>query len=975
MAGVVGRDQELESLAAFLAPAPGASCLVMQGEPGIGKTTLWRHAIGLARERGFAVLLSRPLELDLRIPFAGLHDLVGGKLSEVLDVLPGPQRRALTAALLIDEPTGPPPELSAIAFALLRGLEVLASEAPVLIGIDDAQWLDEPSATVLGFAVHRIGGVPVRLLVARRATDRGTGSSGFDKVVEPERYAEMTLSGLPPGSIQRVVRDELGIALARPLLMKIHSASGGNPFFALEVARALSRHPEWAEPGEPLPVPEPLAGFVRKRLDELPSVTQRALEVAALTARPTARLAQAAAGGEVDLAPAISAGVAELDGDIIRFAHPLFASGIAELIDGERRRELHRRLARLVTDPAERARHLALGSTGTDPAAAVGLDEAARLAQTRGAPAVAAELLGEALRLTPESWTGDRARRLRAKAEATYLAGGWEQALALAHEALALASTGRERALTLMLIAEVDGRIPELEEAVTAAGDDAVLRTRARIQLAQNWWARDVRESLRQSRLAVADASASGDEGLLGQALAMRSWFEGATVTGDPDETADLAARHEAEARHDFPGDFTATFTRATLAMWRDEHEAARAEFGSLRDLAVRRGSAYDEAHALLNLAQVEWRAGNWDLAADCVEDAASLWPRGDATARALTLWIGAVLAAHRGQLDAARADAEEGIAAAGDHLVFRARNLWVLGVAALGSGNAGAALDHLSEAAALFDTAGAAEPGMQVFTPDLLDACLVSNDLERADALAADLLRRGAELARPRATVLGLRAQGLVLAARGEHERALAILTSAAAAGDRWAVPLERGRTLLALGAVQRQARHRRDARATLAQAGQIFEWLGAPVFAARVSAELGRIAGRTADGNTLTPAEQRVAERVACGLTNREVARDLVIAVHSVESALTSVYRKLGVRSRSELAARFASGPPSRSDDLRRSDPGPGGGATVLAVSAADCSRRGFVRRWQHLASLDRPRPCAPSPLEALRRRRREP
>src|SRR5258708_5685661 len=146
MTGVVGRDQELECLAAFLGAEPGASCLVVQDEPGIGKTMLWLRAIDLARQRGFTVLLSRPLELDLRIPFAGLHDLVGGMLSEVLDVLPDPQRRALTAALLIDEPTGPPPQLTAIAFALLRRLEVLAGEAPVLIGIDDAQWLAEPSA-------------------------------------------------------------------------------------------------------------------------------------------------------------------------------------------------------------------------------------------------------------------------------------------------------------------------------------------------------------------------------------------------------------------------------------------------------------------------------------------------------------------------------------------------------------------------------------------------------------------------------------------------------------------------------------------------------------------------------------------------------------------------------------------------------------------------------------------------------------
>jgi DNA-binding CsgD family transcriptional regulator len=914
MAQVVGRDREIECLATFLTPGPGASCLVVQGEPGIGKTTLWRHAVDLAGERGFTALLSRPLELDLRIPFSGLHDLLGGVLDEVLGVLPAPQRRALAAALLLEEQAGPPPELSGIAFALLRGLEALARKDPVLIGIDDAQWLDEPSATVLKFAIHRIEAAPVRVLVAQRAHDAGPGSLSFERVVEPGRYAAITLDGLAPGSIQRIVRDELGLMLARPLLRKVHATAGGNPFFALELTRALPRHPEWAEPGGPLPMPAELTAFVQERLAELPAPARRCLEVAALVAEPTEWLVATAADGEADLAPAIRAGVAELDGSLIRFTHPLLAAAIIERIGDDRRHDLHRRLAELVADPAERARHLALGASGPDPAAAAELDEAARLARTRGAPAVAAELLGYALRHTPEGAAGEQARRLHAMAEATHLAGDWERALALAQQALTLLPAGPERAGVLLLIGEIDGGIPELEEAIIVAADDSALRARIRTRLAQNWWAQDLRESLRQSGAAVADARAAGDDALLAQALAMRSWFEGATITGDPDATADLGARYEENAGPDVPADFTAEFTRATLAMWRDEHGLARAGFEAMRDQAVRRGGVYDHAHALLNLAQVEWRAGHWDVATGQIEEAASLWPRGEATARSLALWITAVLAVHRGQLDAARADAEEGAAVAGRHLVSRGRSLWIIGAAALAAGNLAEALDRLGSAAALFDEAGAAEPGMQLFAPDLIDACLAAGQLARVDALAADLLRRGTELGRPRATVLGLRARGLALAARGEHEAALDVLARAAAASERWAVPLERGRTLLALGTVQRQARRRREARATLGQAREIFERLGAPLFAERAAAELGRIAGRTAGGQDLTPAEQRVAELVARGLSNREVAGELVIAVHSVESALTRVYRKLGVRSRSELALRFAArpGPP---------------------------------------------------------------
>jgi DNA-binding CsgD family transcriptional regulator len=266
------------------------------------------------------------------------------------------------------------------------------------------------------------------------------------------------------------------------------------------------------------------------------------------------------------------------------------------------------------------------------------------------------------------------------------------------------------------------------------------------------------------------------------------------------------------------------------------------------------------------------------------------------------------VLGAHRGRLDSARADAKEGLAAAEGHSIFRARNLWVIGFAELCTDNPDAALPSLEAAAALFDDAGALEPGMRLFTSDLLDAYLAAGRLEDAETVADALLARGAELGRLRATVIGARAKGLVQAAHGDLDRAVETLSAATRTAEAWPVPLEQGRTLMALGTIQRQARRRRDARATLSAALTLFERLGAPIFAQRAAAELGRIAGRTPIGQSLTPTEQRIADLVASGLTNREVARELVLATHSVESALTRIYGKLGVRSRSELARSFA-------------------------------------------------------------------
>ena len=169
-------------------------------------------------------------------------------------------------------------------------------------------------------------------------------------------------------------------------------------------------------------------------------------------------------------------------------------------------------------------------------------------------------------------------------------------------------------------------------------------------------------------------------------------------------------------------------------------------------------------------------------------------------------------------------------------------------------------------------------------------------------------LERRGVALGRPRAISIGLRGRGLALASAGDPESGLDLLEEAARTGDGWAVPLERARTLLAVGTVQRRLRRRREARATLEQALRIFEGLGAPPFVDRARAELGRIGGRAPSGGGLTPTERRVADLVAEGKTNREVAAELVLSVHTVEAALTSVYRKLEIRSRTELARRLA-------------------------------------------------------------------
>ncbi len=907
--GLLARERELALVHAFLDEAgAGAAALVLEGEPGIGKTTVWRAAIEHARARGLAVLHSRPLELDMRIPFAGLRDLFADRLDVVLPALPAPQRRALETALRLSDPGDRPPEPAAIAFAFLGGLEALARQAPVVVAVDDAQWLDEPTASVVRFASRRLGDAPVRLLLTRRAGVDGA-ELGLERSLEPDRLSFIALGPLSVGAIRRLLVDQLAAPLPRPLLMKVYATSGGNPFYALELVRALKRPGRPLAPGEPLPVPETLGALVEARLTGLPPGTVRALEVAALLIEPTVASVAAGADG-AGLSPAVAAGVVELEGDRVRFAHPLLASVIVARVEPGRRRRLHRRLARVEADPENRARHLALAATGEDEEAARALDEAGRIARARGASDVAAELLERAVLLTPVADAGSRARRLLRAAEAASDAGDWGRARTLAEDAAALLRRGPLRAQALRIVGETNSNAEVLERALEEAAGDPALRAGISTALANVYVGKDFRASLRAGRAAVADAELAGDAGLLAQGLSMVAWFEGACCAGDPEATAARAAELERPTLDETRGLFTSTFTLATVWMWHDDHVRARAGFEALREHDERRGDAWGQAHALFNLAQVEWRAGDWGLAARLAAEAPELWPTDDPASEAALRWIGAVVAAHRGDLDEARGVAEQGFVAADPerNLLFRGRNAWILGACAFWAGDVDEAAQRLEEAQRLFDTVGAVEPGMRLFAGDLLDAYLAAGMVDRAEALSESLVHSGRELSRPRATVIGLRGRGMVLAARGDPDPALGAVGEAAAEATSWPVPLEQGRTLLALGQLQRRARRRREARETLQRAAGIFERLGAQLLAARARAELARIGGRAPATGALTPTERRIAELVARGLTNREVAAELVLAVHTVETALTRIYAKVGVRSRTELARRFA-------------------------------------------------------------------
>ena len=286
--GILGRGTELAEVESFIGSAPGApSSLLLEGPAGIGKTTLWHAGVSFARARGHRVLSCRAAESEARLSYAALGDLFDFELPE----LPALQKRALDAALLRAEVEGAPPDHRAVSIASLRAL---AASGPVIVAIDDVQWLDVPSARVLAFVVRRLEDVPVRILAALRL---GSGGDplGLGRAGPAPSLHRVPIGPLREDAMTRLLRARIGGDLVHPVLLRLHRISGGNPLFALEIARALTGQGIRPAPGEPLPVPGDLQQLLAARLAALPSSAADGLLVVAAAARPTEDLVVAAA--------------------------------------------------------------------------------------------------------------------------------------------------------------------------------------------------------------------------------------------------------------------------------------------------------------------------------------------------------------------------------------------------------------------------------------------------------------------------------------------------------------------------------------------------------------------------------------------------------------------------------------------------------------------------------------------------------
>jgi DNA-binding CsgD family transcriptional regulator len=906
---VLGRREELAAIEAFLAgPDRGFQVLLIAGEIGIGKTTLWES--GRAMASGFRVLSARPVESEAPLGFAGLVDLLDGVTSASIDALPAPQRHALRVALLREDVGEIPPDHRSVATATLGVLRAMAADGPVVLAIDDLQWLDPATARVLAFALRRLGPEPVSVLVAARTERRDELPPLVIDEVDPEQVTRLAPAGLSVGAVRELLSERLAFNPSHQLIVRIHEVSGGNPYFALELARMIGRDGT-VEIGEQLPMPSTLRRLVHGRVSRLPRKVRDVLLAAALA--PTASIAALDATmpepTATYLESAEEAGIVEVQAGRVIFTHPLLRSVVIGDAPARDRRDAHRRLAAAVPAPIERARHLARAAEGPDPVVAEALDAAARDARLQGAAETAAELGELAVSLTPASdIDATRTRRLAA-AEYQFESGNAARARTLATEL-------PENGATLARLAKyqrycgdpMDIWTATLRLALSLAGDDVALRIALHTDLgmaAMNAGDRDAVPSHLEKIVELAEAS--GDRFSLARAASAKLWVD-FTNGGGVSET--LVEQSLVDGPERLAMEVRPTYNVAVTLTQAGDLDRARELLDREYADVLAQGDEPSLPIVLSVLTRVETWSGNMARAGQLADEgmqAAEL--AGSPAGVAFMASVRAGVHACAGDVDRARADCRTALDI-GMQLSLAPAFLPAVETATQLDLMLGDNAAALAQAQPFLDAVPVVEPGMARLVPDAVEAFIRLGRLDDADQRLTPFEVSAATVDRGWAIVAAGRCRGLLLAAQGDLAAAEAELDHAVIRGETLGMPFELARTQLVAGEIHRRARHKRQAHEQLTAAQAGFDALGARVWSARCTAELGRAQLRAAaatDQNALTETERRVATMAAQGHTSREIAAALFTGVRTVEAHLQRVYGKLDVHSRMELSRRL--------------------------------------------------------------------
>ncbi|MBO9554423.1 LuxR family transcriptional regulator [Cellulomonas sp.] len=896
---IVGREAELARVEALVRTLDaGARSLVLVGEAGIGKTTLWTHAVERCRSAGARVLVTRPAEEDRHSAGQGLRDLLDGV--ELPDDVP-------TAHLLADD-------LPALdrSRATLDTLRALAVHGPVVVAVDDLPWLDDVTWRALRFSLRRLADARVSLLATARTWAPDTLTTAVPDVGPGVDL--LPVGALSSADLRRLVAAALP-GTSAPVALRAGDLAHGNPFFALELART-SGDPSARVPQESTPLAA-LAG----RVHRLPPATLRLARLLA-AAGPSPVPFLAAVGRLTDVEHAVRPG---LESDtftigpdfVLRFTHPLIATAVLAATNAFDARELRRSLADAVTDPDTRAVHLARAVVAPDPAVAEELDQAAARVARRGAPQLAADLLADAARVTPPADVEPRVRRTLARMMQCATAGDLPAALRLASALLDELGPGPLRAhvLTSRVVLDFTDAETFLRTAlddVPADGlpDHELLRGRV---LGLLGWLLGIHlgrpaDGLRHASEALALGRAHHDTVLVAQAasaVATTSLLLGRRADDLVAESVRL-------------GD---EVVQSQLALWprvlQGRHElwdghltAARTNHEVMYRRAVANGAEFQRSYRLTDLALVALAQGDLDRAAQHAADGLEAADDcGDERAVAWLAYPAGLVAALRGDEAAAAwsADRLEHWAA---HVGERPRTAMaahVRGTLAAARQDWGAALDHLLRALAVLDDLGIAHPGTVPVLPLAVHAATLVGATGTVEQLAERLGHQAAHLGAPWADAQAAAARGQLLLLRDDPD-AHPTLTAARQAADALGYRLDAARIGTFEVAAALRAGRRLAVRQVADETLDVFRTQGVLGWEDLATDLRDRVRGGPDDA--LTATEQEVAGLVSTGLRNREVARRLFVSESTVEAHLTRVYRKLGVRNRAELVRRLGPG-----------------------------------------------------------------
>ncbi|MFC7532788.1 AAA family ATPase [Actinoplanes sp. GCM10030250] len=895
MPTLYGREPLLAAIEARLAAGGGVA---LYGPPGIGRSVLLDTVADTAVARGELVLRLRPARGERALSYAGVADLARQVPADAVAAL-APAPRHLLAALR----QGRPPRTGVPALARRLVLPELlahcARQSPVLLVLDDAQWLDPESAELIGFAMRRRPGARIRVIAADLRRGRGARLC-------PSPIAEIEV---PP-----LAQDDLTALLeARGLpcraASRLHEASAGNPFLALALGGAAGSGSVW----RPTPLPETARALARERLHSLGADVTATLLVAALATEPTVTLLLRAGRDDAvrELRLAAAAGIVTLSGEAIRFTPPLLARVLADETPAADRARVHAALAEAAFDPVEALRQRALRTVRPDPAVAGGLAEAARRCADRGNDRTAAELYLLAADRCPHSLAAERLDWLVTAAR-TALTGGAPALAGRAAEAVIAADAPaghRVRARVVLLDLAGQG-LAEMGEtfaaALAEAGDDPALLAPVRLRLTwQAFLTGDPDRAAAEARQSERAARSAGDPTT--EAMALSALAQIQRMRGEPEwrATLDRALALPAAPAPDWLH-YGPQYMAARFALFDDRLDEARADLLAL--LAVAEHDRIGEARVevLRSLSEVATRAGRCQEALRYAHRAVRA-AQDAGLSPGPTWYTAAVAELAGGSLATAAAIARRGIRASeqeGDGLYLR-RNLHALGQAELRAGDTRAGVSILRRLRDLEADSGSADPMIVRWHADLAGGLAALGEHAEAAATLARA-RAAAERLGSSPALAGYldRAAAIVHSESGQADSAVELSTAAARLFEDLRQPVEQAHALLVIGGAERRRRRYAAARLAIGAALALFMAADARPWTEETERALARTEGSVAPDRGLTTTEQRIAAMVRDGASNREIANRLYLSVKTVEATLTRVYRKLGVRSRTQLA-----------------------------------------------------------------------